>query len=272
MMRFVPNLKRYMVVVAFLAVPLLNVYGVQAFAQGGNTQSSAKNRPPVTPVVDPVADKLLKDMSGMLESAKDFSFQADIDFDQLLSSGQQIQYGGVADVTVERPNKVYASFVGDLASKKIWYTGKEVTVLDVNKNFYGKLAVPATIDDTMDTLMDQYGFTLPLSDIVASDPYKSFMSNVAAGVVIGDSKINGQACKHLAFVEKYIDWQIWISEGVQKLPCKLVITYKTIPGGPQYETVFSKWAFKSAVDASVFKPVLPEGAEQIDFIKIKNQK
>ena len=37
------------------------------------------------------------------------------------------------------------------------------------------------------------------------------------------------SCRALAFVEKDIDWQIWIEDGPQLIPCKLVITYKTRP-------------------------------------------
>lgn len=268
MTRFLPDLKRFILLIAVVAAPFLlsSGPGLNAYAQDGGTQAA-----PIKPVIDPAADKLLKSMSATLSSAKDFSFRADIDFDQILTSGQQIQYGGTADLTVERPNKVYAAFAGDLDSKKIWYTGKEITVLDVNKSFYGKLDVPATIDEAMDNLMDKYGFTLPLSDVMVSDPYKAFVSNVAAGVVIGDSMINGQQCRHLAFVEKYIDWQIWISNGAQALPCKLVITYKTIPGGPQYSAVFSNWAINPAINASVFAPVLPKEAVRIEFIKMDNQ-
>ena len=126
MIGFMPDLKRITLIATLLTVPFLYLSGVQAYAQNGNAQTSSKAQTPVTPVVDTVAEKLLKKMSGTLASAKDFSFRADIDFDQLLSSGQQIQYGGVADITVEMPNKVYASFDGDLGRKKIWYTGNEV--------------------------------------------------------------------------------------------------------------------------------------------------
>ena len=83
--------------------------------------------------------------------------------------------------------------------KRVWYSGKDVTVLDVDKKFYGKLPVPANIDEAMDNLMDDYGFTLPLSDVVVSDPYNAFVTNVAAGVVIGDSMINGQSVQAPGF-------------------------------------------------------------------------
>jgi len=265
MTRFIPDLKLVLLLIAVLAAPYL------AERQDASAQDGPAETAPVTPVIDPVADKMLKTMSKTLSSAKAFTFTAAINFDQLLVSGQQIQYSGVASLTVQRPDKMYAEYTGDLDGKRIWYTGKDVTVLDVDKKFYGKLPVPAKIDDAMDTLMVEYGFTLPLSDVVVSDPYTAFVTNVAAGVVIGDSTINGESCKHLAFVEKYIDWQIWISNGAKALPCKLVITYKTLPGGPQYSAVFSDWAINPAIDASVFTPVLPEGAEQISFIKVDNQ-
>jgi len=268
MKKFMHHCMRLVFFVVFSAVPLLFIPGPGAasFAQDGSSQDAPK-----TPVVDPVADKLLKSMSDTLSSAKTLSFNADINFDQLIVSGEQIQYGGAAKVMLMRPDKVYAEFAGDLNAKKVWYSGKELTVLDLNTNFYGKLPVPSTLDDAMDNLMEQYGFTLPLSDVLVSDPYKAFISHVWAGVVIGDSKINGQACKHLAFVEKYIDWQIWISEGAQALPCKLVITYKTLPGGPQYEAEFHDWAINPTFDASAFTPVLPKGAEQIEFMKADNK-
>lgn len=249
-----------------LAAPLIFIHGPGASSQDEGAESA-----PRTPVIDPVADKMLKSMSAILGSAKTLSFKADINFDQLLVSGQQVQYGGAAMLTLKRPGMVYAEYAGDLNARKVWYTDGEVTVLDLNTNFYGKLPVPATLDEAMDSLMTQYGFTLPLSDVLVSDPYKAFTSNAWAGVVIGDSKINGQACKHLAFVEKFIDWQIWISEGRQALPCKLVITYKTIPGGPQYSAEFYDWAINPTIDASAFTPVLPEGSEQIEFIKADSQ-
>lgn len=255
--------------VLFVALASAALMYIQWTAEAALAQDGSAQSEPHTPVIDPVADKLLKSMSATLASAKTLGFSADINFDQLLASGQQIQYGGAARVMLKRPGMVYAEYAGDLNAKKVWYTDGELTVLDLNTNFYGKLPVPSTLDEAMDNLITQYGFTLPLSDVLVSDPYNAFISNVWAGVVIGDSKINGQSCKHLAFVEKFIDWQIWISEGAQALPCKLVITYKTMPGGPQYAAEFYDWAINPTFDVSAFKPVLPEGSEQIEFIKMK---
>ena len=69
MIGFMPDLKRITLLSTLLTVPFLYLSGVQAYAQNGNAQTSSKAQAPVTPVVDPVADKLLKKMSGTLASA-----------------------------------------------------------------------------------------------------------------------------------------------------------------------------------------------------------
>lgn len=247
----------------------LSVLPAPASAQAEKAAPPAESGTTITPVIDPEANKLLMEMGNTLKSAASFTVQADINYDQVIKTGQQIQYGGSVNLTVERPGRVFAQYEGDLDSRKVWYTGKELVVLDSDKNFYGEIPVSGSIDDAMDSLMRKYGFTFPLADIIYSDPYKAFTTNAAAGVVIGDSMINGQECRHLAFVEKYIDWQIWVSDGAQKLPCKLVITYKTVPGGPQYSAVFSHWSINPAIDASVFTPAL-KGAERINFVNAEN--
>lgn len=278
MIKFLLNLPLVFTVAALFAVlPMLQGYPTGVYAAAvedekdkTTSEQDAVNIKPI-PTVDPSADALLKETSDTLKSANELSFSADIIYDELLPSGQKLQFGGDAGVTVKRPNRVYAVYNGDLHGRKIWYSGDEVTILNMTDNFYGQLKVPATIDETMDYLMNDYGFTLPLSDILFSDPYGSLMNNVSAGVVVGESSINGNKCRHLAFVEKYIDWQLWVSTGVRKLPCKLVITYKTVPGSPQYTAVFSDWNLNPDVSESIFKPSIPEGADRIDFIKSTNQ-
>ena len=89
--------------------------------------------------------------------------------------------------------------------------------------------------------------------------------HVQYGFDLGMSDVNGRTCHALAFVEKDIDWQIWIDGGPQLTPCKLVITYKTQPSQPQFTAVFSDWDFAPRIAASVFAPDVPAGLEKIPF-------
>ena len=59
------------------------------------TPATAENLP--APAVSEPADRLIKEMSAYIGSAKEFTFQADVTFDHVLPSGQKLQF------SVQRP-------------------------------------------------------------------------------------------------------------------------------------------------------------------------
>lgn len=223
-------------------------------------------------VIEPEALAILEQMSDVLDSHQKFSFDAEVSYDELLNSGQMVKLGGMIKITVQRPDKVYGEFKSDRAQRKVWYSGKELTVLDQKKDFYGTLETPGTLDGTLDYLINTYDFTLPLADILHTDPYGSFSDGAVDGVVVGDSMVRGKECSHLAFVGELIDWQLWVADEGQALPCKLVITYKKKDGVPQYQAIFSKWNLNPEAPDSLFKPDLPKDAVKIEFIDLKKQR
>ena len=231
------------------------------------------------PVISPRADKLLRAMGDYLKTAKQFSFNAEINFDDLLPSGQKIQYSASSDVAVVRPDRIYADYKGDRVSKsswydfenkRFWYDGKNMTLMDVGLGVYATKPVPDNIDATMDFLMEKYGFTPPLADFVYQDPYDTLIENVEFGIYVGLNSVEGIRCHHLAFVQQYIDWQIWIEDGKQMVPRKLVITYKTEQESPQYIAVFSEWDLEARLPDALFNFDLTSTAnlEKIEFLDI----
>jgi hypothetical protein len=235
--------------------------------EGGGTGSTDTSQ-----TTDPEAFEILKEMSDALISAKEFTFDTEITNDRTLDSGETIQYSGTMVTSVKRPNNVYAKFIGDNGTREVWYSGTELTLYNASKQFYGVLKTPNTIDATMDFLIDNYDFTLALADILNADPYESVMETTTGGFVVGDSIVRGTECTHLAFIGKYVDWQIWISNDDPALPYKFVINYKEIEGVPQYQAIFSNWNLKPDLPKSVFKAKLPKDAVKIDFINFKKEK
>jgi hypothetical protein len=220
------------------------------------------------PIVNPQADKLLREMGEYLKNAQQYSFQAEITFDDVLPSGQKIQFGATEDLAVRRPNGAYIEYRGDLGFKRFWYNGESVTLYDPDDNVYASEKVPAKIDEAMDGLMKEFGFSPPLVDLLYPDPYKLLIGKAQFGIYVGMSMIDGQRCHHLAFVDKYIDWQIWIEDGKQVVPRKILITYKTIPGAPQFTAVLSDWDFATRLPDTLFTASVPADAEKIQFVKL----
>jgi hypothetical protein len=253
------HLTRTWIVMVGLAAASLTGLPVAAAEKGADAK-----RPPI---VDPRADALLRAMGDYLASARQFSYRARIEFDDVLPTGQKIELGAIQDVAVRRPDRVYVEYEGDAGTNRLWYDGKQVTVLDGEEGVYAVAPMPGKIDQALDHLLKTYGFTAPLSDFFYSDPYEILRKRVQFGSYLGETQIEGVRCHHLAFVDKKIDWQIWIQDGTQLLPCKLVITYNLVPGEPEFEAVFSDWELDARLADALFTPLLPPGAAKIDFLE-----
>jgi hypothetical protein len=81
--------------------------------------------------------------------------------------------------------------------------------------------------------------------------------------------VGEKKCHHLAFQQRQIDWQVWVDAGDKPLPLKFLLTYRRMPGEPQFTSVF-EWnaSAKIAEDAFLFKP--PADAKKIEFLTQKN--
>jgi hypothetical protein len=243
-------------------------------AQTGQVAPGAA--PPVAttapPVVTEQANRLLQQMGDYVSSADQFTFHTEITFDHVLPSGQRLQYTASEDVALQRPNRLYVEWSGDLGDRQFWYDGKTVTLYGPATPFYATDAAPPEIDAMLDKVVTQLGFAPPLADLLYHDPYRAVRGNVQYGFDLGLTDVNGRSCHTLAFVEKDIDWQIWIDDGTQQTPCKLVITYKTQPSQPQFTAVFTDWDFAPRIAAPVFTPEVRAGLEKIPFQTVSGAK
>lgn len=255
----------HMMVLTFM--PGVLSWAPVAIAQ--NTPAGPSAAPPqadaAAPAIAPQAEQLLKQASAYVGSADQFTLHADVTFDHVLPSGQKLQYGAREDVALHRPNRVYVAWRGDLGDRQFWYDGSSVTLYDPATPFYASEAAPPDIDAMLDKVVKQLNFSPPLADLLYRDPYRAVGGHLQFGVDLGTAEVNGRSCRSLAFVERDIDWQIWVSTGPQPVPCKLVITYKTQPAQPQFSAVFTDWNFSPRIADSVFTPELPSGAEKIQF-------
>ena len=274
-------LKRIAKLAAFTGTLALGV--LPLFAENPDNEPAAKPRPesksPATEtskgeavVVDPRADGLLRAMGDHLKAVKEFSFHAEITFDDVQASGQKIQSAATNDISVRRPDRIYANYKGDTDRKRFWYDGQKVTLYDGDHNVYATEKVPPSIDAALDYVSKQLGFNPPLSDFIYDDPAAVLRQDVISGSDLGETHVAGVSCQHLAFAEKNIDWQIWIETGRAYVPRKFVITYKTYPGAPQFIAVLSDWDFATPLSDALFSADLPPNAGLISFLKAAEPK
>jgi hypothetical protein len=217
------------------------------------------------------ADRLLRQMADYLRAQPRFTVEAELLFDEVLPSGQKLQLAGTAGIAPSRPAGLYAEQVSDLGGRRFWYDGKRVTLLDPDTGFYAAADAAPTVDGMLAGLVQQLGFSPPLADFLGSDPYGTLRHAVRFGVYVGPSLLDGVRVHHLAFVQETIDWQIWIEDGPTWVPRKFLITYKAVPGEPQYTAVLKAWNFGLPIAPAQFEPDLPAGASEIAFARLASK-
>ncbi len=227
----------------------------------------------VNPNIDPKAAGILQDMSYYMGSQYEYTYKADMMFDDVLESKQKIQYNGEETVYLKKPDKFYTGYVTDLGGYKLWYDAGKATLLEVPLNDFSLATLPATVDQALNKLKEEYQFTPALSEFLFIDTYKVMTADVISGAYFGISKVMGANCHHLVFVEKEIDWQIWIEEGKRPVPRKLVITYKNMAESPQFIALIKDWVFGKPITNFAFKPEIPDANNRVEFNQITgNQK
>jgi hypothetical protein len=250
-----------MVVAALALAPLA---GAQEPAPGPPSSPPPRN-------VEARAEQELKKMGDFLAKLPVFALEAEETFDEIPDGQLRRQLTNVRRIAVERPNHVAADAMGDTLSRASWYDGRTVTLLDKEHNVYATVEAPATIDATLDELVDEYGVVFPLVDLLYADPYAVLMEGVSYGRYLGIHQAAGVACHHLAFSQETIEWQIWIDAGDKPLPRKLVISYVGEPGEPQYSATIRRWTLEAKVPEGLFTFEAPEGARKIDARAISRQ-
>jgi hypothetical protein len=246
-----------------------------AAALGGCTEQAAErfqeqNREQVRAAkdIDPPADEALRKMSDTLSRASSFSFQATAMMDEHIAPGQLAQSTRQARIVLCRPNRLCVESHEGNDVWTLWYQGRDVTLLDKTGNAYASMGVPGRIDQMLDEAASKHGLTLPLSDLLYSNPYRALTHNALMGRYVGLHEVNGVKCHHLLFTQEALDWQIWIDSVKEAVPRKLVIDYKAAVDRPQFTAILSDWSLSVPAGDEQFTAAIPQNAKKVDLVKL----
>ena len=224
---------------------------------------AAEPASPAKPQISAEASAALQRMGETLR-AQQFSFQAQTIRVYAGPNGEPLHIFHTLDVTVRRPNRLLVLRNGDDGASKLVYDGKTLDVYMADANKYASIPVPGTIEAMMKEAMGRLGVDFPLADFLTDAPGKSFLSGVTAGQVVNTVTIDGVPCLHMFFSQPPgIELELWLEKNDQSLPRRLIVTYRSLPGEPNFIATFSNWNFSvHPADADfVFQP--PAGAARM---------
>lgn len=255
------KLKFLLCFLALMLTPLI----INCYSQPNQPVKGTIANPPM----DQKALDILKQMSKKISKAKNVSFQVKSLIPVKNSNNIWVNLYNSSNVVMQAPNKLYIEVSGDFAAHNFYYDGKNIISYSPTKNSYWEKTAPETIDKLIDDHFAEYGNSFPYADILLSDPYSTLTKNLVKAFYIGHSIIANTQTDHLAFVNKYVEWQIWI-DSKSNLPVLVSATYLNEMNEPSYEVAFSNWKLNQPIDSKTFSFVNNNKAKKIESPNNKN--
>jgi len=213
---------------------------------------------------DPQAESRLKEMSDFMGQLSGFSVDALVSDERIMADGFKLSALRAGTLKIQRPDKFFFEREGLVHDQAFYFDGEQLGMLANRLGLAVELPVSGDIEAALDTLTLTLGAELPARDLVSADLYKPLMEPVQESAALGVVEINGVACRQLAFRTDEVDWQIWIAEDDQPLPCRYTITSKWVSAAPQFTVTFSDWQINPSFTERDFQMAIPAGIETVD--------
>ena len=218
--------------------------------------------------IDPDALQILKGMTDYLGDLQRFSMHTENTYEDVLETGQKIQFGFSSSIVAQRPNKLRAERSDGAVRQFFVYDGTTLFMQDDHHDVFVTVAVPDNLDDFLFFARDSLDLVPPAGDMVFSNAFELLTASVTSGFVVGKAVIGGVSCDHIAFTTPVVDWQVWIADGDKPLPYKYVLTTRDDPAQPQFVTYITKWNTAPEIEDGTFDFEPSPTAMEIDFIRI----
>jgi hypothetical protein len=220
----------------------------------------------------PDADVILRQMSSRLGAARRFSFEARREINPSLLAGANLPPKADIEVSVLRPNKIMSKSTSQGNARNFYADGRNLSEFDVTKNLYATVPMHTSIDGLAVQMQEKYGFTLPLLELANSNIYQDIRRQAHSVSYIGRSNYstgflgsNSSECDRVALSGKLVDAEIWVGAS-DRLPRRLIFTFKNRPRRPQVQFDFSNWNLAAPVSDRNFVFVPPAGAVKVPMM------
>jgi hypothetical protein len=206
-------------------------------------------------VVDPSAVAAIKRMAAYLRSLKSMEIVSESSLDVVTGEGQKVQLDGITTYRARNPGFVI-NYVSDLKARSFIYDGKNFTVYAPLLGLYATVPAPATNQEVLDTAYNKFGIALPLEDLIRwTEPNDIHPVDLKSAYKLGTATLDGVKTDHYVFRGPQLDWEIWLQQGEQPLPRKLVIVDRTNAAMPTFTSRLAWRVDPSLTDADfAFKP------------------
>jgi hypothetical protein len=216
---------------------------------------------------DVLARDMLMRMARFLSTQPSFGVSVFSAYDVVQASGQKIEFAERRKVLVSRPDRLRVETErSDGARGAVFFTGTEIMLVDLTNRVYATEPQPAGgLDQGLLHFVSDLKMRLPMAVLLMQRLPAEFERRVRSIAYVEKTNLLGTPAHHLAARGDTVDMQVWVTDGAQPLPLRVVLTYKEAAGQPEFRAQFADWNLAPPVTESTFRPELPDGAHKILF-------
>lgn len=241
------------------AAALALIAAAPALAQADVTGPSV-----VAPTLEPEAEAALNRMGAALRALNSFEVVADTTVEAVYGGDIKLQKMSRTTYTVQKPDRMTVDIRGDNSHRRFYYNGKAMTVVGMKIGKYVTFPVSGSLSEVLSRAYDEFGIDFPLQDLFRWGDPSSNAVRPSAGFLVGEAMIGDTRVNQYFFRQPGVDFQVWLEEGTQALPRKMVITNTENPAQPQYVAYF-KWNQAPTIAADAFTFTPRPGDTLVDF-------
>ncbi len=216
------------------------------------------------------AKELVKKSYNYLGLLKHYSFKATIVNEDEYADHMMLLLTHHYEVAVQRPDKVRMQVRGDVENRNTTMNKGKVSVVDLETHNYGVIQVEDDIDDALDTLIDDYGFAIPLTQLLYSDTAEDLEDDLGEGFYFGTVLVDEKPCYYVGFPGKEWDIQLWIEKGDRPLIRRAAFVDKMTKDQPR-SMIKVAWNIDEIKDQSVFDFTVPKGAKKVEITIVEKK-
>lgn len=208
----------------------------------------------------------LMEMARFLGRADKFSVSLHAAYDVVQENGQKIEFGELRELAVQRPDRVrIKESASDGKHDVTLFDGDLLTVFDGTAATYAQAPQPGDIDASVVYFVRDLQLRMPLAPLLMTNLAEELQRRVNRVDYVERTDILGKPVHHIAARTARADFQVWIADGKQPLPLRIVVSYPGEEGQPQFRADFSQWNLSPRFDKATFRFNPPANAKQIVF-------
>jgi hypothetical protein len=237
------------------------------------TVLAAKEDKTAARTVDEKSMSILRNMGDFLVKAGKFTVKINATYDVVQESGQKVEFEETMKYAISRPDRMRIDVQeSDGNNRVVVFDGKNLSVYGERQNVYASTELPGTLDNAIVYFVRDLKMRMPMAMLFVSNVNEEFERRITSLAYVETNTIKDVPCDHLSGSTDTVDFQIWVAQGNEPLPRRVVITYRHAEKEPQFRARFSQWDFSPPLTDASFAFAPPQGMECLPLLALMETK